>query len=512
MPLIPEGLAGVTGAMRSRRQLALSAVILTVALGGAMVVGLEIGRAAIASGSTQAGGVLIIVVAVMVVAGFALTRDPSVGILVWLTTLIIVRLTPGGGVLAIDRLAFLALVGAWFLQIVNGRRELGRLGMTEVLMLAFVVLNIASAAIPHALAVVGEKGEPRDLTGIILTGAFLPFAGFVLARQVMIDRDAVRRLLWFTTIIGIYLAVTNVLWLTGPKQLVWPPDIFDESVGIHVERARGIFLNAAVTGYALVVSFATTMYLARQARQRLRPLLITAAILMIVAIGLTQTRSAWLAAALVVVFSAIMFKGFRRWYIVILIGVGLLVGANWQKFTSSDREQGGVASSNEADDRLNSAATALWAIDQKPFFGWGLGTFPNVNAVHHKAWGDTPWERGYGIFPHDTQLGIGAELGIIGLGLWLLIIGSILMTSRRAWQALPRSGLISRELVIVFWSIAIAWAVTSTLIDMRLFAYANAIFFVFGGMCAGLADAEAEAARRREPGGELESLEAVPAD
>ena len=44
------------------------------------------------------------------------------------TTEVLARLAPGGGLLAIDRLAFLALVGAWLLELSNGKRTIGRLG------------------------------------------------------------------------------------------------------------------------------------------------------------------------------------------------------------------------------------------------------------------------------------------------------------------------------------------------------------------------------------------------
>jgi hypothetical protein len=45
-----------------------------------------------------------------------------------------------------------------------------------------------------------------------------------------------------------------------------------------------------------------------------------------------------------------------------------------------------------------------------------------------------------------------------------------------------------------------AWGVTASLIDMRLFTFANVTFFMFGGMCAGLADRHiaAEAAKEEE--------------
>lgn len=498
--MIPSGPEGLGGAIRTRRQLAVGALVVTVVLIGVLYVGLQLGRAALASGSTQAGGLLVVALGALLAVGYAITRDSSTGFAVWLMALVLARVTPGGGLLAIDRLAFLALVGAWLTEIANGRRQLGRMGLTEFLMLCFLILSIASAIVPHALPASGEFGAPRPLLDLILASAFLPFAGFVLARQILTDERSVSRFLWILVIFGTYLAVTNILWLTGPKSLVFPHDILDPAIKTHFGRGRGIFLNAAVTGYTLIVGFVATMYLARERGRPLRrAILFTLAALMIVGVGLTQTRSAWLAAVLVVVFSALTFKGNRKPYVIILIALAGIVAVNWSQFTSTNREQGGVASTNETQDRLNAAATAIWAIRQQPYFGWGIGTFPSINTLHHQAWGDTPWLRGYGIFPHDTQLGIGAELGLIGLGLWVMIIGSMLYASRRAWPALPRAGLLSRDLVLSFLCVAIAWGATASLIDTRLFAFANVVFFAFGGMCAGLADRWIAAARLEEP-------------
>jgi O-antigen ligase len=466
----------------------------TMAL-GVVTVGFRLGETAVKADSGAAGGVLILGIGFVVALVFGMARDTTVGLLAWLAAMAFGRLVPGSGFFAADRLAFLVFAGAWFIEVVNGRRELGRFGVTEFLMVSFTMLAIASALAPHDLPAVGDKGAALSLVDIVLSSAFLPFAGFVLARQILNDERAIRRFLVGIVVFGTYMAETNVLWLTGPKVLVWPHDILDPGVGVHFERARGVFLNAAATGYVLVVCFVATMYLAR-VYSRWRVVLVLDAFMMVVAIGLTQTRSAWLAAALVVVFSAIVNKGFRRYYITILVGVGLLIGANWSAFTSGDREKGGVTSVNETQDRLNADATAFWAMKQKPVFGWGLGTFSSVNSVHHKAWKDTPWNRGYGIISHDTQMGIGAELGLVGLGLWLLIIISMLVASGRAWKALPRSGLISRDLATSFWCVLIAWAVTASLIDIRVFAFANIVFFMYGGMCAGLADKATRAAEK----------------
>ena len=489
MPLIPRPILGIGEGQRTPRNIILTGAISLIVLMGMMAVGLRIGQQVLASGSPYAAGALVMGLGFAVAVIYGIARHTSIGLLVWMMAMAFGRLVGGGGLLALDRVAFLALVGAFFIEVVTGRRDLGRFGTTEFLMICFVVYLFASAIAPHPLPAVGEKGEARSLLDLGLTSAFLPFAGFVLARQLLIDERNVRRFLWFISGFGLYLAITNVFWILGMRSLIFPRDILDPSVGAHGDRGRGVFLNAAVTGYVLVVAFAVTMYLASQAKPRNRLPLLGAALLMLVGIGLTQTRSAWLAAIVVVFFSAAVYSGYRRWFIVIIVGLGVLVAVNWSTVTSKDRTQGGVTSTNETEDRLNAAATGIWAIEQKPILGWGLGRFPAINTIHHQAWGDTPWKRGYGIFPHDTQIGIGAELGLAGLSLWLMIIFSMVVASRRAYRTLPRSGLISRNLAVVFWCVAIAWGVSASLIDMRLFSFANTLLFIFGGMCAGLADA-----------------------
>lgn len=493
MPLIPRpGIGGIGD--RSVRNVVLGGLIGAFLLLGVLAVFIRIARQVLASGSPLAPGVLFLGLGFVLAVFYGITRDSSIAMIAWFLAMAFGTLVGGQGLLAVDRVAFMALAGTFFIEVVTGRRELGRLGVTEFLMLCFVIYLIGSSLTPHALPAVGEKGEHRSLVDLILTSAFLPFAGFFMGRQILNTERNVRRFLWFITVFGVYLGITNVFWVLHMKALIWPKTILDPNLGAHFDRGRGVFLNAAVTGLVLVVCFIVTMYLASRYRGRMRYGLLAAALLMLIGIGLTQTRSAWLAAVLVILFSAAVYTGFRRWYLLIILGLAVLVGINWSTFTSKDRAAGGVNSVNETQDRLNAAATGLWAIQQKPILGWGLGRFPAINTVHHRAWGTTPWKRGYGIYAHDTQIGIGAELGLLGLGLWLMIIVSMVVASRRAWKTLPRSGLLSRNLAIVFWSVAISWGVTASLIDVRLFAFANTLFFVFGGMCAGLAD---EFARRR---------------
>lgn len=485
--MVPPQLRGLRG-----RALAVAVAVTAVVVLGAAAVALRLAQGAVASGG-DAGGMLVVGLGLVAVVAYGMSRGTAVGVLIWLGACIAAPVAPTS--LPIDRLAFAAVLATWFIEVVSGRRPFPHLGLIEFLMAVFVVLSFASALTPHDLTALDNFGEPKPVLPMIITGTLYPFTAFVLARQVFTDERQVRRVLRLMVTLGVYLGLTNIAWILGMDQLVLPSAILDESVGVNADRGRGVFLNPAPTGFVLVACFAAAMYLASRHVGRWRYALLGSGVVMLVGIGLTQTRSAWLSAGLVIVFGAIAFTGFRRWYVLILVAIGLIIAANWSTFTSADRTQGGVASTNEADDRLNAAATALWGIDERPVFGWGLGRFESLNTVHHQAWGDTTWIRGYGIIAHDTQLGIGAELGLVGLGLWLSVLVAMVVVSRRAWKALPRSGLVSRQLVLMFWSACLAWAATASLIDIRLFAFPNVLLFVLGGMMIGLAD-RAEAARR----------------
>ena len=92
----------------------------------------------------------------------------------------------------------------------------------------------------------------------------------------------------------------------------------------------------------------------------------------------------------------------------------------------------------------------VWAgtrrmIAEKPLWGWGLGTFP----VTHQPWTHTGRRAGevYADGPniedeaHNSYLQIGAELGIIGLALWLAAFVSLLAAGVLALKRYPARSL-----------------------------------------------------------------------
>ncbi len=217
-------------------------------------------------------------------------------------------------------------------------------------------------------------------------------------------------------------------------------------------RAVGVFNQPVVNGMLLALGFAVAMLLmsrySKEPAWRRWFAFVTAA-----ACGyglyLTHTRAAWLSGAVMLIIGALLAKGYRKGFIAALGFVATIVAINWSVFTSSDREAGGVASVGEVEDRLNTAQTALWLAAQKPLTGWGIGRFPIVNTYHHQQWSpETPWIRGYAIVSHTNELGILAELGVIGLTLWICVLVLVAYRLWDAYRTLPDDDLCGMPLAV----------------------------------------------------------------
>lgn len=451
-----------------------------------------VGRQAAASPSPIAAGSVLLGLGLAAAVFFGVARDSSVGVLCWLVAALFSEVYAG---VPITQLTFVALVGGWFIAIVTHQRPLKRFGVTELLMLTYLLLNLGSAIAPHALPA-DTAVTPQSL---IYRGVLFPFMLFVIARQTMTDRRAVRSFLWFVVIAGVYTAATSIFYKLGPQALVFPRQILDQSLGINPERGRALQLNSAADGLLIVAGMIAAIFLGVQKDTRHRRLVIGAALLMPVGIYVSQTRSIWLSAALAIVLGVMFARGFRRWYLLVLGLAVAFIGINWQKFLSADRQQGGVSSSGEIEARLNDWATALWAIPHHKAFGWGISRFPEINTVHHQNWGNFDWNLGYGFIGHNTHLTTAAELGLVGAAVWVGVLVSVTVATARAWRLLPREGMLSRGFVFSFWCVWLGWLINSAVLEMRIFTFLNGMLFVWAGIAAGLGDRARDGTLELEP-------------
>ena len=146
-----------------------------------------------------------------------------------------------------------------------------------------------------------------------------------------------------------------------------------------------------------------------------------------------------------------------------------------------------MTSLQEVYDRLNTLATSLWAVQERPILGWGIGRFPAVNTHHHRQFSvDVPWERGFGIASHLDVLGILVELGVVGLILWLLVTVLLCTSLGRATRGLPAGQLYGRPLGVSAILCLVAHLATGLTVDLRFFDFSSIMIMMLVGAVVGL--------------------------
>ena len=126
---------------------------------------------------------------------------------------------------------------------------------------------------------------------------------------------------------------------------------------------------------------------------------------------------------------------------------------------------------------------------RNPLTGWGIGRFQAVNTYHHQQWSpDTPWIRGYGIVSHENELGILAELGVIGLALWICVLALIAYRLWNAYRTLPDDDLCGKPLAVTAIMALAILICTGLTVDLRFFDFPTAAVFLLAGITIGWSD------------------------
>lgn len=446
----------------------------------------------------SANPALLVILGVVAVGAIVIgLRRPEVAMLYMLAAMFLRLVLPN---LFVDPFiwAFFGLLAAFALWLSIRPGSLPRLGWLEGFMILYLLWNFYSMLAPHEYgATYPLSGESLPVFRFILTGTAIPFVSYLIGRTVYRTEKAVRMLLWAIVGFAGYSALVSILQFNVPS-LVWPRYIVDNPP--WPGRANGLFNQPVVNGLVLIAGFVTALILIGElprARRWTRIATALSAVAMVYGIYLTHTRAIWLSFLVVVVVGLLFGEGIRTGFAVTLVAMVLAVITNWSRFTSSDREAGGVGSASEVDDRLNTIATSFWAVQRHPIFGWGIGRFTAVNSLHHQQWSqDVPWVHGLGIPSHLNELGILVELGAVGLILWLVVLVLLVARLVHAIRTLPHDGLLGRNLGLLAASLLGGLIVAGLTVDLRFFDFPNALAYLLVGVVIGADE------RRRDTAGD----------
>jgi O-antigen ligase len=443
-------------------------------------------------------GQLLVLGAVALALGVMVLRSPPFATIILVIAMYLRNATPQ--VLPIDVfwIAFAGMVGALVLWMDRNPDRPRGMDAIEWAMALYMAWNFYSMLSPHEYPAMGEidasldriaTGTHYEIWRMIVLQMLLPLVLYRVGRHAFDRAAVVRALLWTILILAAYSAAMSIMQFSGPTELVWPRYIVDDTVWHG--RAAGIVKQPDINGWLLALGMAIAMLLLSRRSEPTwrRWFAFVAAIACGYGIFLTHTRGAWVSAVLVLIIGALMARGYRKGFIVAICLVASVVAVNWSTFTSSDRKAGGVGEVSEVQARFNANQTALWAFTRKPFAGWGIGRFQPVNTYHHQQWAlDIPWIYGYEAPAHETELGILAELGVIGLALWICVLALLIRRLWTAYRRLPDDDLCGKPLAVTAIIAIVALICTGFTVDLRLFDFPLLPIFLLAGIAVSRSD------------------------
>src|SRR2546426_10672185 len=380
-----------------------------------------------------------------------------------------------------DRLVFVITLTLAVSRLLSGRLQLPRLGKVTSYMLLFALTCTASSIVSGTALAKSISGY-EQLTRLF-DFIYIPFLAFLIVSCIPHSHKKIEFLSFAFLVLGAYLAINGAFEYLQLHALVWPKYILDPDVGIQFGRTRGPFASSEALGGALVVTF--LFYVLSSAHVK-GGKLYWACVMTFVTAGVmytTNQRSVWLCFGFCLVILAVVKSRMRRIAVVIACVACLgFFGGVASKFSFTE---GTLFSKRQEtiDYRWVNYLTLLEMSKANPIFGIGWGNFR------------TEWPKyvqpipGIDIGPgltdgnHNTFLGLLADVGLVGILLYLLIFYEMFRIGLRVFR---RGVGLEREFALIFLLVVSSYMIRANFGDYRHAQFDNTVLFLLFGTVAGI--------------------------
>jgi O-antigen ligase len=343
---------------------------------------------------------------------------------------------------------------------------------------------VASLSLPMigltALAVIRALREPFDpqIWSIIASKFIVPFTLFHLAILVFRGAWERRHFRIFVVLTLVYLVFTAVAFLLGARSLIFPRFILDESIGFHVDRARGPFLQAVANGVSL--NLLGILAAALSDKRKTAVLLLWLALPL--AVLATMTRAVWISFAVstVILGFRLIERRLRRACIALVVAgllVGLAVGMSSRSLKTMLWDRTAERGPVEARVAVYEAGWAMFR--ERPLTGWPAGGMyaelaRRMEGYHLRTF-----------YVHNTYLALLVEFGVPGLAIYAILFFNLFRLARRGIPG--ESGPVA-SLRKVWPILLIVYLFNAFFVDMEYQFVIGLMFTVAGMLCSSEAD------------------------
>lgn len=327
-----------------------------------------------------------------------------------------------------------------------------------------------------ALAMLRALREPFDAQtwSLVASKFIVPFALFHIAVLVFRGASQRRHFEVFVLVALAYLAFIAIAFLVDERSLIYPRFILDESLGFHVDRARGPFLQAVANGVSLNMLGILVIALPQKRTWTVRLLWLALPL----AVLATMTRAVWISFAVSTIVLGFRLIEHRLQAVCALLAiaglmVGLAIGCSDHSLKAALWDRTGERGPVEA--RL-AVYDAGWAMFQeRPLSGWAAGGMyaelaRRMVGYHLRTF-----------YVHNTYLALLVEFGVPGFALYLVLFSNLLRLSWRVRAG--ESGSIASLRKV--WPILLCvYLFNAFFVDMAYQFVIGLLFTVAGMLCA----------------------------
>jgi O-antigen ligase len=336
------------------------------------------------------------------------------------------------------------------------KRKLPKLGVPEYSMIGYIILTIITILI--------MSNDAMQTIFRFYDLIIIPMCLYMIIRLYVPSEKSLRWLVPIALFITITQVVVGILSWVAPSIL---PSVW---LGYAGARTTGTLTSVSVYTTTILFTGLILINVGLQTKNKwTRYLFVLMFFLMIYATFISYSRASWLAGILVLCGLVLLYPKFMSKLIITFVVLGMVLGSVFlssgsfqtaaQRFYSPESEQSALS-------RLPVYVAAIRMFQEKPLFGWGYDNFDRFDRKYQGRFGELviPDEKDH--TSHNIYLTMLAEQGIIGITLYLIPFGNLLLRSRKTFQKLPKRGLMGDKMFISFWLVILSFFVVQNFAPM----------------------------------------------